>query len=540
MGLRGSLSLKDLAATSLASGIALIVGVRLTPSAEPTAGLRLPIAWAVMPFWGWMALGGCLYALFQAVRAMGAVRKEHAALAWRRSLLGLAVCAVGIFLTGRDGGVEILRGAIQFSAGSMVAVLLLALAAVMAIVLAERGSKSLGVLKSLSTHLALLAGSVVFGLPFVWLLITSFKEDRDMSTPEGLVWVPRVQQTVPYLNPKDPLYESEFRGTTVQGSAVERFSDGSVKLDILRPMSMRGLTFIAKPPLKEVPRDIPLVTGTLDGQPIRGKVIEEKNDGQREVEVISPAALQGRRFVAKSSDVEPVRNIGLKWQNYPEALEYLPPEAAKGLTYLKNTFIIVFFSVVGTLLSSSLVAYAFARMRFPGKGALFLVLLSTMMLPAAVTLLPTFLIFRWLGWIDTLLPLWVPAFFGSAFNIFLLRQFFLTIPMELEDAAKMDGCNYLRTFWQVMLPQVKPALAVVAIWTFVAAWNNFMGPLVYLNSPENLPISYAVQLFQSERSAEPGYLMAFATMAMFPVLLLFFFAQRYFIEGVTLSGLGGK
>jgi multiple sugar transport system permease protein len=163
-----------------------------------------------------------------------------------------------------------------------------------------------------------------------------------------------------------------------------------------------------------------------------------------------------------------------------------------------------------------------------------------MMLPGAVTLLPTFLIFRQLGWIDTLYPLWVPTFFAGAFNVFLLRQFFMSIPMELEDAAKIDGCSFLRTFWQVMVPQVKPALAVIAIWTFMGAWNNFMGPLIYVNSPENMPIAYAVQLFQGQRGGEQHLMMAFATMAMLPVLVLFFFAQKYFIEGVTLSGFGGR
>jgi len=116
----------------------------------------------------------------------------------------------------------------------------------------------------------------------------------------------------------------------------------------------------------------------------------------------------------------------------------------------------------------------------------------------------------------------------------------MTIPKELEDASKIDGCSYFKTFWTIMLPQIKPALAVIAIWTFMGVWNNFMGPLVYINSPENMPISYGLQLYQGQRGNEPGLLMAFATMAMVPVLLLFFFAQRYFIEGVTLSGLGGR
>jgi len=211
-----------------------------------------------------------------------------------------------------------------------------------------------------------------------------------------------------------------------------------------------------------------------------------------------------------------------------------------GLVYLKNTLILVILSVVGTILSSSIVAYAFSRLKFPGRDLLFGLLLATMMLPGAVTLLPQFLIFRSLGWIDSLYPLWVPAFFASAFNVFLLRQFFKGIPMELEDAAKIDGCSYFRSFWNIMLPQIKPALAVIAIWTVLGAWNNFMGPLIYVNSPENMPISYALQLFHGDRSGEPGYLMAFATLTILPVLALFFFAQKYFIEGVTLSGMGGR
>jgi multiple sugar transport system permease protein len=285
---------------------------------------------------------------------------------------------------------------------------------------------------------------------------------------------------------------------------------------------------------------VDVVTATLEGQNVTGRVVKDLEDGRKRVEVMRPPALAGRVFVATPEQIVLVRPVGLKVQNYPEALDYLPPETNRGLVYLKNTLILVVLNVIGTILSSSIVAYAFARMRFPGKNVLFLVLLSTMMLPAAVTLIPQFLIFRSLGWIDTLRPLWVTAFLGSAFNIFLLRQFFMTIPLELEDAAKIDGCSYLRTFWQVMLPQIKPALAVVAIWTFLAAWNNFLGPLIYVNSPENMPISYAVQLFQSDRTNEPGLLMAFATMAMIPVLLVFFFAQKYFIEGVTLSGLGGR
>lgn len=171
---------------------------------------------------------------------------------------------------------------------------------------------------------------------------------------------------------------------------------------------------------------------------------------------------------------------------------------------------------------------------------MFTILLATMMLPGAVTMLPKFLIFKELRMVDTLYPLWLPAFFGSAFNIFLFRQFFSQIPGELEDAAKIDGCSYIKTYWSVMLPQIKPALAAVSVGTLLGVWNDFMGPLIYINSPEHMPLSYALNLFKGDRSGEPALLMAFTMMSFVPVVLVFFFAQKYIIENTSLSGLGGR
>jgi len=228
------------------------------------------------------------------------------------------------------------------------------------------------------------------------------------------------------------------------------------------------------------------------------------------------------------------------WRNYPDALNFLPAGSLYGLLNVVNTLIIATLSVAGTLLSSSLVAYAFARMRWPGRDFVFGIVLATMMLPDAVTMMPRFLIFRQLHWIDTLLPLWVPSFFSSAFNIFLIRQFFMAIPQELEDAAKIDGCGYFTTWWRVMLPLIKPALAAVAIMTFLGAWKDFLGPLIYISSPDKMPVSYVLQLYNSAHSNDPGLLMAATTLVVLPVVLLFFFTQRYFIEGVTLTGLGGR
>lgn len=351
-----------------------------------------------------------------------------------------------------------------------------------------------------------------------------------MTGPNGLIWIPRVQRTVPYLDPDNPLLEGMYRGVLVQATVDGRTSDGSYLVDVQRPASMSGASFAVKPgAFRVIPKPAPVVAG----KGFTGFVARELNDGRRLVQYLTPPELKGQQKPFLPADLEPVRDVGLRTQNYAEALEELPPETQRGFLYLKNTLVIVVLSVVGTLLSSSIVAFGFARLRFPGRDLLFKLLLATMMLPGAVTLLPQFLLFRSLGWVDTLYPLWVPAFFASAFNVFLLRQFFSQIPNELEDAGKIDGAGVLRTFWTIMLPQIKPALAVVAIWTFMGAWNNFMGPLIYINTPENMPLSYGLQLFQSDRGSEAGLMMAFATLTVLPVLALFFFAQRYFIEGVT-------
>lgn len=229
-----------------------------------------------------------------------------------------------------------------------------------------------------------------------------------------------------------------------------------------------------------------------------------------------------------------------QWKNYPDALRFLPEGTHFGLVFLGNTLYITLMNVIGVVFTSSLVAYSFARLRWPGRDVLFVVLLSTMMLPAAVTMIPVFLIYKHLGWVDTLRPLWVPAYLGGApFYIFLLRQFFLTIPRDLEDAAKIDGCSFFGIYWRIMLPLIKPALAAIIIMQFMASWNDFMGPLIYITSPEKMNLAYALQLFQTAHGSEWSLLMAASTMVTLPVILVFFFTQRYFIEGVTLTGLKG-
>ncbi|MCS6859429.1 MAG: ABC transporter permease subunit [Abditibacteriales bacterium] len=206
---------------------------------------------------------------------------------------------------------------------------------------------------------------------------------------------------------------------------------------------------------------------------------------------------------------------------------------------LSNTLKVVFLNVLGHVLVCSLVAYGFARMQFYGREVLFGLVLATMMLPADVTRIPHFILMKYVGWYDTLKPLWVGAWFGSPFFVFLLRQFFLTIPKELEDAAKIDGCNHFGIYWRVMLPLVKPALATVAIFSFMGSWNDFSGPLIYLSSSDHYTMAYGLYQFRTEHTVEHSLLMAAATIMALPIIALFFFCQRYMIQGVTLTGLKG-
>jgi multiple sugar transport system permease protein len=214
--------------------------------------------------------------------------------------------------------------------------------------------------------------------------------------------------------------------------------------------------------------------------------------------------------------------------------------------FTRNTLIIATLCVIGTLVSSSIVAYGFAKIRFRGRGLLFALMLSTMMIPGAVLMVPQFALFRWLGdhtpiqFLGTFKPLWIGAFFGSAFNIFLLRQFFMTIPDELSEAARIDGCSELGIFTRVMLPLARPALAVVALFTFMAVWNDFLGPLVYLQRPDQYTLALGLQTFQSQHGGtEWQLLMAASVLVLAPIVILFFLAQRTFIQGIATTGMKG-
>lgn len=225
----------------------------------------------------------------------------------------------------------------------------------------------------------------------------------------------------------------------------------------------------------------------------------------------------------------------LLWSNYTDALNALP----FGQWYF-NTIYITVVSSIGQVLSASLVGFAFARLRAPGRDVLFVALISTMLLPEQVTMVPVFLIFRWLGWIDTWNPLIVPAWLGGgAFFIFLCRQFFMTIPLELDDAAKIDGCGTMRIFWQIILPLSKPVLAAVIVFSVVGRWNEFLYPVIYLDSQEKYVVSIGLRLFQDLNTTSWNWLMAVSVVTMLPCLVIFFFAQKLFVQGIATTGIKG-
>ncbi len=224
-----------------------------------------------------------------------------------------------------------------------------------------------------------------------------------------------------------------------------------------------------------------------------------------------------------------------QWRNFPDALTFLPFHL-----YFRNTAIITALVLVADVLVNSIIGYAFARLRAPGKELLFVLVLSTMMVPYPVLMVPQYVLFHQLGWIDTIKPLTIPAWFGSAFLIFLLRQFYRGIPTELDDAARIDGCGYISIWSRIMLPLSRPALAAAAIFSFTYNWNDFTAPLIYLNSPDKMTVAVGLATFRHRYGATPWQLlMAASLVAVLPCVVLFFVAQRYFIQGIVVTGVKG-
>jgi multiple sugar transport system permease protein len=270
---------------------------------------------------------------------------------------------------------------------------------------------------------------------------------------------------------------------------------------------------------------------TVDGE-VKQLALFKKQPGNKGI-FVDPAN-PDQQYIASLEGAERVQKFNLHWENYVRAMTQVP-----FLTYLQNTMLIVITTTIGTVISCVLVAYGFSRFRAPWLNLFFLILLSTIMLPSQVTLIPTFILFQRMGWYDTFLPLIIPTFFSNAWNVFLLRQFFMSVPIELDEAAKIDGASPLGILWHILLPQAWPALATVAIFHFLWTWNDFFGPLIYIQSPEKWTVALGLQSFRALYTRNLTGLMAASTVTMLPCLLLFFVAQKLFIQGVVVSGIKG-
>jgi len=268
----------------------------------------------------------------------------------------------------------------------------------------------------------------------------------------------------------------------------------------------------------------------IDGEPI--KVKRGVSVGESDVQVIPEAG--GEPLVVPLHSLS--RKWAPRWSNFAnaiKAMQHFP-------RYLRNTLVLCILTVIGAVFSSALAAYGFSRIDWRGRDRVFVLALATMMIPFPVVMVPIYCMFRWLGWIGTLRPLWVGSFFAGAFNVFLLRQFFMTIPKDLSDAARVDGCSEFRIFWQIMLPLCRPALMVVGLFQFMGTWNDFLGPLIYLTDQRDFTLALGLQFFQSQHGGtEWHYLMAAGTLVALPIIILFFFMQKSFIEGISMTGLKG-
>jgi multiple sugar transport system permease protein len=355
----------------------------------------------------------------------------------------------------------------------------------------------------------LLAGAAMFVLPFVWMVLTALKP-LDQTLAQSQLWLPRRYEAL--LEGR----RQEVRpGALVIEPSVWALERGAARPVVLPSSAVRDGAWhpqegapVPVVVLKAIPasstkpwREISDLTGLEHG-------------------VIPGAALDSR--------------VAFRWGNFPRAvaaMRHFP-------RYLANTLLLCVLNVVGTVLSSSIVAYGFSRLEWRGRELLFGLLLATMMIPFPVVMVPLYGLFRWLGWVGTLQPLWVGSFCAGAFNVFLLRQFFRTIPKDLSEAARIDGCGEFRIFWQIILPLCRPALIVVALFTFLGTWNDFLGPLIYLTDERDFTLALGLEAMKTSQSGgtEWHYLMAASTLVILPVIALFFVAQRSFVEGIALTG----
>ncbi len=363
-------------------------------------------------------------------------------------------------------------------------------------------------LGTILTYLALALGALLFLLPLLWMLSTALKPlEQTVATPP--LWLPWRY----YAGEGSARHEVKL-GSFVTSPSVWVRAEGAAAPMVLPAGDVRAGVWTpanGRSVAVQVLADVP----ATPEQPWREVIGVE--DSRHE---LVPVTAIGRR-------------VSFRWENFAGAIRVMHDF----WRYLGNTVLLCVLNVTGTVLSSALAAYGFSRIEWRGRERTFALLLGTMMIPFPVVMVPLYALFRALGMVGTLQPLWVGAFCAGAFNVFLLRQFFRTIPKELSEAARIDGCGEFRIFWQIILPLCRPALVVVGLFTFLGTWNDFLGPLIYLTNERDFTLALALQSLQYKSSlTDWHYLMAASTLVILPIVALFLAAQRSFIEGIATTG----
>jgi len=363
-------------------------------------------------------------------------------------------------------------------------------------------------------YLLLLLGAAFFLLPMIWMLSTALKPvEQTMTLPPQ--WLPKA-------------YSIEREGRRVE---VRRGDTAITAPSLLVRDNSSGAPFVV--PASEVSGGRWRPVGSF-GPGVAMSVAQEIPAAVDKPWVLVHEADNGRSEAMPAEQV--AARVAPRWENFGGAIRAM----RNFPRYLANTLLLCILNTIGAVLSSALAAYGFARVDWRGRDHVFLVALGTMMIPFPVVMVPLYSLFRAMGWIGTLQPLWVGSFCAGAFNVFLLRQFFRTIPQDLSEAARIDGCSEFRIFWQIILPLCRPALVVVGLFTFLGTWNDFLGPLLYLTDQKDFTLALGLQCYQSQSGGtEWHYLMAASTLVILPVVVLFLLAQRSFIEGISMTGLKG-
>ncbi|MBA3845627.1 MAG: carbohydrate ABC transporter permease [Planctomycetes bacterium] len=399
----------------------------------------------------------------------------------------------------------------------------------------------IGLIPRGAMQLILAAAGSLFLLPLIWMLATSLKPlDQTMSLPP--TWIPRA--TMATLDGERVV---AVKRRLIDQPSVLVIQRGGVDIDSrkLLPESViadgKARTTFTRAG-RQQPEPEPVAVDIVKPVPVGWWLVEEWAPDYSRADQGSARAL--RWDCVPPDDLESVPHAF--WQNYPSALARMERTGARAwgvsgfYAYLFNTLWVCTLSVAGAVLSCTLVAYAFAFLEFPGRDWLFGLTLAVMMVPFPATMVPLFDLFRDLGWVGTFKPLWAPAWFGGAFFIFLLRQFFLGLPKDLLDAARIDGCSELQVLWHVVVPLARPALAMVALFQFLGAWKDFMGPLLYLNDSSQFTLSLGLQAFQSQHGGTPWHLsMAASLLFSLPLIVLFLVARKMFVQGIAMTGIKG-